>query len=104
MTPTSGGQNRQLTIQESRNRLARKICHGNRGQIHQPCREGQEDQLAALGLVLNAVVLWNTHYLDAIVGRVLVRRCGRHRAVTARCRSLELSTFPDVENVAVAPS
>ena len=42
-------QNRQLTIQESRHRLARKICHGNRGQIHQPYREGQEDQLAALG-------------------------------------------------------
>ncbi len=37
-------------------------------------------------------------------GRVLVRRCGRPRAVTARCRSLELSTFPGVENVALAPS
>ncbi len=60
-------QNRQLTIQESRHRLGRKICHGNRGQIRQPYREGQEDQLAALGLVLNAVVLWNTRYLDAIV-------------------------------------
>ena len=30
-------------------------------------REGQEDQLAALGLVLNAVALRNTRYLDAIV-------------------------------------
>jgi len=59
--------NRQLTVQESRHRLARKICHGNRGQIRQAYREGQEDQLAALGLVLNAVVLWNTRYLDAIV-------------------------------------
>ncbi|MFF1418802.1 hypothetical protein [Streptomyces sp. NPDC058280] len=29
-------------------------------------REGQEDQLAALGPVLNAVVLWNTRYLDAV--------------------------------------
>ncbi len=58
--------NRQLTVQESRHRLGRKICHGNRGQIRQPYREGQEDQLAALGLVLNAVVLWNTRYLDAI--------------------------------------
>jgi site-specific recombinase XerD len=37
-------------------------------------------------------------------GRVLVRRCGRPRAVTARSRSLELSTFPGVENVALAPS
>ena len=59
--------NRQLTVQESRHRLGRKICHGNRGQIRQAYREGQEDQLAALGLVLNAVVLRNTRYLDAIV-------------------------------------
>ena len=59
--------NRQLTVQESRHRLGRKICHGHRGQIRQAYREGQEDQLAALGLVLNAVVLWNTRYLNAIV-------------------------------------
>ena len=58
---------RQLTVQESRRRLGRKICRGNRGQIRQAYREGQEDQLAALGLVLNAVVLWNTRYLDAII-------------------------------------
>ena len=58
--------NRQLTVQESRHRLGRKICHGHRGQIRQAYREGQEDQLAAPGLVLNAVVLWNTRYLDAI--------------------------------------
>lgn len=37
------------------------------GQIRQAYREGQEDQLAVLGLVLNAVVLWNTRYLDAAV-------------------------------------
>jgi hypothetical protein len=35
---------------------------------------------------------------------VLVRRCGRPRALTARCRSLAPSTFPGVENVALAPS
>jgi TnpA family transposase len=59
--------NRQLTVQESRHRLARAIAHGGNGQIRQAYREGQEDQLAALGLVLNAVVLWNTRYLDAAV-------------------------------------
>lgn len=31
---------------------------------------GQEDQLAAFGLVLNAVVLWNTRYLDPAVARL----------------------------------
>jgi TnpA family transposase len=65
--------NRQLTVQESRHRLARKICHGERGQIRQRHREGQEDQLAALGLVLNAVVLWNSRYLDAIVAELRSR-------------------------------
>lgn len=49
--------NRQLTVQESRHKLARKICHGKREQIMQAYREGQEDQLGALGLVLNAAVL-----------------------------------------------
>jgi hypothetical protein len=28
-------------------------------------REGQEDQLGALGLVLNVIVLWNTIYIEA---------------------------------------
>ena len=59
--------NTQLTIQESRHRLARAIFHGRRGQIYQRYREGQEDQLGALGLVLNAVVLWNTRYTDAAI-------------------------------------
>jgi TnpA family transposase len=55
----------QLTIQESRHQLARRIFHGQRGELRQRYREGQEDQLGALGLVLNAVVLWNTRYMDA---------------------------------------
>ena len=33
----------------------------------QPYRTGQEDQLGALGLVLNAVVLFNTRYIDLAV-------------------------------------
>jgi TnpA family transposase len=49
--------NRQLTVQESRHKLARDVCHGKRGTIHQAYRDGMEDQLGALGLVLNAVVL-----------------------------------------------
>lgn len=53
-----------------RHRLARAICHGGRGQIRQAYRDGQEDQLAGLGLVLNAVVLWNTRYLDAAVAQL----------------------------------
>ncbi|TDD55006.1 Tn3 family transposase [Nonomuraea terrae] len=61
---------KQLSVQESRHRLARKICHSNAGRIRQAYREGQEDQLAALGLVVNAVVLWNSRYLSAIVDQL----------------------------------
>jgi hypothetical protein len=35
--------------------------------VRQRYREGQEDQLGALGLIVNALVLWNTRYMDAAV-------------------------------------
>ena len=57
----------QLNRGESRHALARTICYGNSGELRQPYREGQEDQLGALGLVTNIVVLWNTLYLEAAI-------------------------------------
>lgn len=51
-------------LQEGRHALARHIFHGREGKLHQAYRDGQEDQLGALGLVLNCVTLWNTVYLD----------------------------------------
>ena len=41
------------------------MFHGKRGELRQHYREGQEDQLDALGLVVNIIVLWNTIYMDA---------------------------------------
>ena len=32
--------------------------------------EGQEDQLGALGLVVNTIVLWNTRYMDLAHGQL----------------------------------
>jgi TnpA family transposase len=58
--------NCQLTVQESRHKLARDVCHGKRGTIHQAYRDGMGDQLGALGLVLNAIVLWTTKYTAAV--------------------------------------
>ena len=60
----------QLNRGESRHGVARVIFHGQRGELRQRYREGQEDQLGALGLVVNAVVLWNTRYLDAALAQV----------------------------------
>ncbi len=47
--------------------MARAICYGQRGEIRKRYREGQEDQLGALGLVTNAVVLWNTLYMQEVL-------------------------------------
>ena len=33
--------------------------------MRQRYREGQEDQLGALGLVVNVIILWNTLYINA---------------------------------------
>lgn len=57
----------QLNRQEGRHSLARTIFHGQRGVVRQKYREGQEDQLNALGLVVNVVVLWNTIYMNAVL-------------------------------------
>jgi len=55
----------QLNRGEGRHSLGRAVFHGKRGELRQRYREGQEDQLGALGLVLNVIVLWNTIYMDA---------------------------------------
>ena len=60
----------QLNRGEGRHQLARVIFHGKRGELRQRYREGQEDQLGALGIVLNLVVLWNTIYMDAALDRL----------------------------------
>jgi TnpA family transposase len=52
-------------LQEGRHSLAAKIFHGKGGQLYQHYYKGMEDQLGALGLVLNCVVLWTTRYEDA---------------------------------------
>jgi TnpA family transposase len=57
----------QLNRHEGRHSLARAIFHGKRGELRQRYREGQEDQLGALGLVVNIIVLWNTIYMDAVL-------------------------------------
>jgi len=55
----------QLNHGEGRHSLARAVFHGKRGELRQRHREGQKNQLGALALVLNVIVLWNTIYMDA---------------------------------------
>ena len=55
----------QLNRGEGRHALARAVFHGKRGELRQRYREGQENQLDALGVVVNMIVLWNTSYMQA---------------------------------------
>jgi TnpA family transposase len=58
---TIGGQ---LNLHEERHSLARALFYGKKGEVRKRYREGQEDQLGALGLVVNAICLWNTRYMN----------------------------------------
>jgi TnpA family transposase len=60
----------QLNRTEGRHSLARDVFHDKRGELRQRYREGQEDQLRALGLVVNIIVLWNTIYMDAALNQL----------------------------------
>jgi TnpA family transposase len=60
----------QLNRGEERHKLARAIFHGKRGELRQRYREGQEDQLGALGLVVNIIILWNTLYISAALDQL----------------------------------
>lgn len=72
----------QLNRGESRHGVARAVFHGQRGEVRQRYREGQEDQLGALGLVVNVVVLWNTLYMDAALAHL------RGRGVETRAEDI----------------
>ncbi len=51
-------------LQEGRHALAEKVFHGRKSQVFQRYYAGMEDQLGALGIVLNCLVLWSTVYID----------------------------------------
>jgi len=65
--PRRSIRNRQRQGRKGRHSLARAVFHGKRGELRQHYREGQEDQLGALGLVVNMIVLWNTMYMEAAI-------------------------------------
>ena len=62
---------RILVRGESRNSLARDTFHGRRGQLRQHYQAGQENQLGALGLMVNVIVLWQTVYIQAALDHLV---------------------------------
>ena len=60
----------QMNIHEGRHSMARRSFHGQKGELRKRYREGQEDQLGALGLLVNMLVLWNTIYMNQAVNHL----------------------------------
>ena len=60
----------QLNRGAARRSLTRVVFHDKRGELRQRYREGQEDQLGALGLVVNMIVLWNTIYMQVALNQL----------------------------------
>src|ERR1700732_591070 len=78
----------QLNRGEGRHSLGRAIFHGKRGELRQRYREGQEDQLGALGLAVNMIVLWNTIYMEAILNQLRLEEHQVYEADVARLSPL----------------
>lgn len=79
----------QLNRGESRHRLARVVFYGQRGELRQRYREGQEDQLHALGVVVNAIIVWNTLYMERAIAHL--RQTGQQVAETDIARLAPLN-------------
>ena len=55
------------SVRKQRHNLARVVHYGQRGELRARYHEGMEDHLGALGLVVNAIIVWNTKYLQAVL-------------------------------------
>ncbi|MFC9769586.1 Tn3 family transposase [Rhodococcus jostii] len=64
----------QKNLVEGRHHLARPFFHGKKGEINRVYYEGMEDQLSALGLVLNCMVLWTIIYPDRVLDQLRAPR------------------------------
>jgi TnpA family transposase len=82
----------QLNLTEGRHSLAPNVFHGKRGELCQRYREGQEDQLSALGLVVNMIVLWNTIYMNAVLDQLRAESYDVRPEDEARLSPLAMST------------
>jgi len=45
----------------------RAVFYGQKGELRQHYQDGQEDQLGARGLVVNALILWHTRYTQRVI-------------------------------------
>ena len=89
---SDSGYRRRILVQlnrgESRHAVARAVFFGRRGELRQPYRQGQEDQLGALGMVVNAIALWNTVYMGDVLAAMATTGATTDPADVARLSPL----------------
>ena len=61
------GTSRELNKGESRNSLARAVFIHRLGEIRDRTYENQQHRASGLNLVVTAIILWNTRYLDRAI-------------------------------------
>ncbi|EGO8405602.1 Tn3 family transposase, partial [Enterococcus faecalis] len=62
----------QLNKGEARHSLCRNIFYGRKGKLYQSYFDGMEEQLNALSLVTNAIIYWNSLYLEKVFEQMSV--------------------------------
>jgi len=62
------GTGQELNKGESRNSLARAVFIHRLGEIRDRTYENQQHRASGLNLVVTAIILWNTRYLERAVG------------------------------------
>lgn len=60
----------QLNKGEARHALCRNIFYSRKGKLYQTYYDGMEEQLNALGLVTNAIIYWNSLYLEKVFEQI----------------------------------
>ncbi|PDV98010.1 hypothetical protein A9Q02_16595 [Candidatus Chloroploca asiatica] len=80
----------QRNCGEGRHRLVRVVFHGHRGELRQRYREGQEDQFMVLGLVVNAIIVWNTLSMEQALDHL---RATGHAVLGSDVARLALLTY-----------
>jgi TnpA family transposase len=68
--------NGQLNKGESLHALRRFLFFANEGEIRRGQEEGQANQASCLNLVTNAVIVWNTVYIQAVLDQLRAEGCG----------------------------
>ncbi|MGW6687031.1 Tn3 family transposase [Streptomyces sp. NPDC054961] len=83
---------------------AHKAVSGRRGELCQHHREGMEDQLGALGLALNAVMLGNSVYVDAAAKQLAAETSPSYRLAAVEASTSGYPRITGVGESSVVPT